>query len=63
MMTSGMYLGFAVGGNPVVSIVGYVLARLVREADRPASLARRTKNETISSWRLYAQPLALQPAE
>jgi hypothetical protein len=45
MMTSGMYLVFAVGGNPVVSILGYVLAMLVREADKPASFARRTKKD------------------
>jgi hypothetical protein len=45
MMVSGMYLAFAVGGNPVVSILGGVLARLrlVREADKPASLARRNE--------------------
>ena len=42
MATSGMYLAFAVGGNPVVSILGYVyvLARLMREADKPASLTK-----------------------
>ena len=58
MMTSGMYLAFAVGGNPSVSILEYVLVRLVREVDKPASLASRTKNETISSYRCACMPSA-----